>query len=360
MKLTTLKFRIKDATTKKHLVRHAGAVNFVWNYCNESSIKQVGYNGKFLSNYDLHNLTAGCSKDLSLPSQTIQVVCNEYVTRRRQYKKSRLRWRSRKRSLGWIPFKAVSIKLLDFGKFYFNGKVFRFWQTVDHIGKVRFGSFSQDARGRWYINMVVEDTIQELDPTGNKVGVDLGLKTIASYSDGSKLEATRFTYKHAGLLAMAQRAKKKRRIKSIYAKIANSRRDALHKETTRVANSYDIIFVGDVSSTKLAKTKMAKSVLDAGWGMYRSMLSYKAIRLGRRMVNVKENHSTVTCSDCHERTFKGGLSTLGIREWKCSNCGSVHDRDVNAAKNILRLGHQTLKEESLYIKNQRGCQPLSI
>lgn len=90
------------------------------------------------------------------------------------------------------------------------------------------------------------------------------------------------------------------------------------------------------------RTQMAKSVSDASWSDFKSMLAYKAIALGVEYKEVKENFSTVTCSTCFERTGPSGLSALGVREWVCS-CGAVHDRDVNAAKNILRFGHESLK-----------------
>ena len=118
-------------------------------------------------------------------------------------------------------------------------------------------------------------------------------------------------------------------------KIKNTRKDFLHKETTKLVRRYKTIYVGDVSSSKLAKTKMAKSTLDAGWGLFKSMLEYKAIALGVDFKVVNEKYSTVTCSSCFERSGPSGLSALGVREWTCSTCGTDHDRDVNAARNIL-------------------------
>lgn len=356
MVLTTHKFRIKDTTTRNKLMDCGKSVNYVWNYCNEVSKARHSYNGQFLSSFDLNKLTSGTSKSLNLPSPSIQGTCEAFVKSRKQFKKISLKWRSNKKSLGWIPFKSSSIKILGFGKLKFNGNTYRFWQTCD-IGVVRCGSFNQDSKGRWYVNMVVEDTGVDKLKTGVNVGVDLGLKTVATYSDGSSFDPVSATRLYADKLAAAQRARKKKQVASIQAKIKNTRKDALQKETTRVVNTYDKIFVGDVSSTKLAKTKMAKSVLDAGWGLYRSMLAYKAIRLGKEVVNVKENYSTVTCSNCFKRTGPSGLSALGVREWVCE-CGAVHNRDVNAAKNILRFGHETLKEESGQIAGR--CQSCSF
>jgi putative transposase len=104
------------------------------------------------------------------------------------------------------------------------------------------------------------------------------------------------------------------------------------------------IFVGNVSSSQLAKTKMAKSVLDAGWGILKTQLKYKAMARSVVFGEVNEKNTTLTCSYCLKIPSNSprGRTGLKIREWTCAECGTTHDRDVNAAKNILRLGHQSL------------------
>jgi len=134
---------------------------------------------------------------------------------------------------------------------------------------------------------------------------------------------------------MAQRAGKKKRVKAIQAKIANTRADWTHKATTAIARRAKLIVIGDVSSAKLIKTPFAKSTLDAAWHRVRFQLHYKAKRLAGICVPGRETFSSVTCSDCGARSGPSGLRTLGVREWVCSHCGSAHDRDVNAARNIL-------------------------
>lgn len=320
----------------------ASAVNFVWNYCNEVNRKSILYNRKWLTAYDLHKLTSGTSKCLGIDSQSINIVCNKYVDKRDLFKKTRLKWRSKK-SHGWIPFKGSSITKLTNTGFRYYGHNFKYWNSQNIPGRIRCGSFNQDSKGNWYINLVCEDLEYTYKKTGKSVGVDLGLKTTATYSDGNKFEGLRAFRNIQERLAIAQRGGKKRQVKNISRKIANQRKDSLQKETTRLIREYDTIIVGDVSSKKLMKTRMAKSVSDSGWGMFKSFLAYKAIRFGKDVMIVKENWTTVTCSECLNRTFpKSGLSSLSVREWTCSACGTVHDRDVNAAKNILRIGHDTL------------------
>ena len=103
------------------------------------------------------------------------------------------------------------------------------------------------------------------------------------------------------------------------------------------------IFVGNVNASGLAKTGMAKSVLDAGWSTFRTMLMYKSDGAGVWFDEINEAFSTQDCSACGARSGPKGLKDLGIREWTCMECGTHHDRDVNAARNILRRGHATLE-----------------
>uniref|UniRef100_UPI0026286E70 RNA-guided endonuclease InsQ/TnpB family protein n=1 Tax=uncultured Halomonas sp. TaxID=173971 RepID=UPI0026286E70 len=169
-------------------------------------------------------------------------------------------------------------------------------------------------------------------------GIDLGLKDVATCSDGSKMEEGRFYRDLEDDLAIAQRARNKKRVKAIHAKIKNRRKDAQHKFSRKLVNQYGEIFVGDVSSTKLVKTKMAKSVLDAGWSQLKTMLEYKCAHAGIVFKVVNEVHTSRTCSSCGSRSGPQGVNGLRIRSWGCVDCGAVHDRDVNAALNILSLG----------------------
>ena len=133
-----------------------------------------------------------------------------------------------------------------------------------------------------------------------------------------------------------------KRVSSIQNKLGNTRKDWNHKTANAILKDASTVIVGDVSSVKLAKTRFAKSVLDSSWGQLKSILAYKSKRLGIEFKEQSEMFSSVTCSSCLKRTGPSGLSDLGVREWTCSNCGEQHDRDTNAAKNILRLGCQTL------------------
>ncbi|MFD2407501.1 RNA-guided endonuclease InsQ/TnpB family protein [Azorhizophilus paspali] len=321
----------------------ARGVNFVWNYLNEPSQRSIRERGVFLSAYDMHPYTKGAGKDLGLHSHTLQCVAAEYVTRRGQFKKVRLNWRKSggaRRSLGWIPVNTGAASWKN-RQVYHNGHYFKVWDShgLSRYG-FRSGSFSEDARGRWYFNVAVEIEA-ELSPGQGALGIDLGLKDVATCSDGTKLENGRFYRDLKAKLAIAQRAGKKVRARAIHAKIANRRQDALHKFSRKLVSQYGEIHVGDVSSTKRVKTRMAKSVLDTGWGQLKTMLEYKCAHAGIVFKVVDERYTTQACSNCGclPGSRPKGIAGLGIREWICCECGVAHDRDVSAARNILAAGH---------------------
>jgi len=340
--LKTLRFRVKDGTSGKKLDAAARAVNTVWNHCNGAQRHALKHNMRWPNEGALKSLTAGSSKMLGIPAQTIQGVCEEYIDRRRGSRKSKLRWRG-KRSLGWVPFKNQTIDV-NGATVRFNGHKFRLWQHREIAGRIKSGSFSQDARGRWYCNLVVEHVAK---PHGQNaaVGIDLGLKDGMTLSTGAKIENSRVFAKYEAELTVAQRANKTRRVQAIHAKIANTRKDFLHKETTNIADAFGLICVGNVSGRWLQATN-GKSSADASTGMSRNMLRYKAIARAATFVDVSEYLTTQICSDCGAVGGPKGSAGLEIRDWSCGECGVVHDRDVNAARNILRLGCQALAEGS--------------
>ncbi len=340
----TYKFRLRD----KHapgLDRQARAVNYVWNYCNETQQKAAKSRRKWLSTFDLHRLTAGSSKELRLHAHTIQRVCWTYVHSRESRHRPWLRFRGRK-SLGWVPFNTGHVTVIG-GAFKFNGVIYEVmhWRDIPEGSKIGAGSFNQDAKGHWYINVPVEAPEKDAAPQ-KAVGIDLGLKDLAALSDGTKIENHRHFRRLEEKLGKAQRARKKKLARNIHQRIKNARKDQLHKVSTEIAKNHDVIVVGDVSALNLAKTKMAKSILDAGWSDLKNMLRYKAMRHNGVMIEVNERYTTQTCSQCGSLPPERprGIAGLGLREWDCSQCGAHHERDVNAARNILRVGLDTLAE----------------
>ncbi|HWG70997.1 MAG TPA: transposase [Steroidobacteraceae bacterium] len=298
---------------------------------------------------------------LNIPVQAVQEIAEEYARRRRQHRKIRLAWRKSggaRRSLGWIPFKVRTLRY-HAGQVYFAGRWLSLWDSFG-LGRfdLRAGNFSEDGRGRWYLNVCVPNfpgsagerykpaAESILDGSVPSLGIDLGLKRLAAFSDArmTPVDAERFYRDLEPSLGCAQRANKRDRTRAIHAKARNRRKDFLHKLSARLVRGHGAIFVGDVNASALAQTRQAKAVLDAGWSAFRTMLQYKCADAGVWFEEVNEAFSTQTCSVCNSRAGPKGRKGLGIRGWQCSVCGAIHDRDVNAAQNILAAGHRRLAE----------------
>lgn len=318
-------------------------VNQVWNWANATSIDAADRNRranpKWLSGFDLNNLSAGATECFErINADVIQRINGEYATKRRAAKKLKLRWRvsrGARRSLGWVPFKAASIKRK--GKHLrFAGKTFRVFEAERLDGATwKQGCFAQDALGDWWLCLPVEREVEQTVAPREAVGIDLGLKASATTSDGDVLEAGRFYRDSEQKIAQAQRRGHKRQAKRLHRKAARRRADALHKFSRKIVDSYQTIVVGDVSAPKLARTRMAKSVLDSGWGMLKRMIEYKGEHAARSVEVVSERYTTQACSACGSLCGPRGPDMLVVREWVCRDCGVSHDRDVNAARNIL-------------------------
>ncbi|MER6561345.1 RNA-guided endonuclease TnpB family protein [Streptomyces sp. NPDC001027] len=209
---------------------------------------------------------------------------------------------------------------------------------------------SQDAAGRWYVSMLVEDpTVQPLPAAERAVGIDVGLDHLLTLSTGEKVSNPRYERRDRARLAKAQRQlarraegdganrrKAREKVAKVYARIADRRRDNLHKLTTRLVRENQTIVIEDLTVRNMVKNgRLARAVSDAAWGEFRSMLEYKAQWYGREVIAVDRWFpSSKLCSTCG--TLQGKMP-LNVREWTC-DCGTAHDRDVNAAKNILAAG----------------------
>jgi putative transposase len=340
-----LVYRYRVKSLNGVLNQQARKVNFVWNYCNDRQKDALRFDRPWLTGFDLNKLTTGSSKELELHSGTINAVCEQFAKSRSQHHRPYLRYRGRK-SLGWVPIKGRDLHR-EGDAFRFAGNTFRvFYSRPLPEGKIKDGTcFSQDSRGNWYLNIVIEVADPPLRPLDHGVGIDLGLKDLATPSEGEKIPAPGFYREAEAALAVAQRAHKRRRVKAIQASTARRRQDFLHNISVEIVRAFDHIAVGNVNASGLAQTSLAKSVLDAGWSSFRKMLAYKAVRHGARYVEVDERLTTQTCSNCGALpdSRPRGIAGLGIREWTCSDCCVVHDRDRNAALNILRRGRATLE-----------------
>ena len=239
--------------------------------------------------------------------------------------------------------------------------------------KIKRYTVEQDSTNRWYISFQVETNVNEFEKTNKTVGLDLGLTDMVIGSDGfksgrflvpeleneikskQKVYSKRRSYaknkiaqdKNMKVInprtlldfmnvekARVTKAKSQRRL-------ANKRKDFLHKLSTNLVKTYDIIVIEDLKSKNMMKNhKLAKAIGNASWYEFRNMLEYKCQWYGKQLIIVPPHYTSQECSNCHHNS---GKKTLDIREWTCENCGIYHDRDINAAKNILTKGLKTLQ-----------------
>jgi len=209
---------------------------------------------------------------------------------------------------------------------------------------------SRDPDGRWYVSFAVEvpDPVQ-LPATGSVVGVDLGIKDFAVTSDGEKIPNPRHLAKRERNLARyqrrlarcqrgsANRVKAKAKVARAHRKVRASRADFLHRTSARLVRDHDVIVVEDLAVKNMVRNRsLAKAISDCGWGEFRRQLEYKAAKAGRHMIVVDRWYpSSKTCSACGHLLASLSLDT---RAWSCPSCGTRHDRDINAAKNIAAAG----------------------
>lgn len=227
--------------------------------------------------------------------------------------------------------------------------------------KIKRYTIARDSTMRWYVTFQIEEDIVQFPKTGKVVGLDLGLNDMIATSDNFK--SGRFIEKPLEKRIRSQQrkySKRKHRAKSTIKEsidslqihdfknvekarvtkaksqkhLANKRNDFLQKLSTELVKNYDVIVIEDLSSKNLMKNhKLAHAIGNASWYKFRTMLEYKCEWYGKELIVVSPHYTSQECPNCNHND---GSKSLDIREWTCSNCGRHHDRDVNAAKNILK------------------------
>ena len=225
----------------------------------------------------------------------------------------------------------------------------RWSRQLPKAAKVTTVTVSLDAAGRYFVSLLCDDVVAAKPAVAAKVGLDLGLTHFTVLSTGEKVAAPNTFRKNEAKLAKLQRrlAKKtkgssrrrkaKLKVAKLHAKIADSRRDFLHKLSTRLINENQVIAVESLSVSNMQKNRcLSKSIADASWSEFLRQLEYKANWYGRELVGIDRWYpSSKRCSDCGYTMPK---MPLNVRQWACPGCGSIHDRDVNAARNVLAAG----------------------
>jgi len=235
-------------------------------------------------------------------------------------------------------------------------------------GKIKNVTIRKSATNKYYASVLTEIEIKPLAKTKQEVGIDMGVKDLAITSDGKKYKTVRFDKllqdkKHYWEVRLARRrslAKKeitwdkhnkvleprelsdfnnymkaKLMVAKYSEKIANQRKDYLHKISTELVKKYDVIKIEDLKTSNMIKNhKLARAIANQSWRELRVMLEYKCEWYGKELVVVNPYKTSQVCYSCG---YDDGKHALDIREWICPNCGARHDRDINAAKNILKV-----------------------
>jgi putative transposase len=218
-------------------------------------------------------------------------------------------------------------------------------------GRILNATVSQSPSGKYFVSLCCTDvTIPQYETTGATIGLDMGIKDLLITSDGTAYANHKYIVELERKLAKLQRQLSRKQIGSsnrnkarikvakLQEKIANQRKDALHKLTTQLVKDYDVICVEDLAIKNMMQNRrLAKSIADVSWGELNRQLQYKCSWHHKAYVKVGRNFaSSQICGACGNKNI--AVKSLAIRDWECPNCGVMHDRDINAAKNILREG----------------------
>lgn len=356
----TYKFRLYPNREQSELLaRHFGCARFVYNHFLNQRKEQYRLTGKSdnfyaqersLTELKKQKATAWLkevnSQSLQFALRSLETACTNFFKKRAKFPN----FKSKHSKNSFTVPQHVSIV---------GGRLFlpKFKEGIKcHVhreitGKVGKATISKTPSGKYFVSVFTEEEyVTPVKKTGKSVGVDMGLKDLLITSDGEIFKNNRYTKRYERKLAKAQRhlSRKKKgsrgfenqklKVARLHEKIANSRADYLHKCSISLVRRYDTICIEDLNVKGMEKNhRLAKSITDASWGIFVSMLTYKAEWNGKKVVKIDRYFpSSQACNVCGY--VNKHTKDLSVREWECPVCHTHHDRDVNAAINILRFG----------------------
>lgn len=370
------KFRIYPDKDQKVLIhKHCGSTRFIYNKLLEEKKnhylecgKSLNYNAccKFITELkkeeDFEWLKEVNSQSLQQSAADLETAYGKFFKRVAKFPKFK-----KKANVGSfrVPQNVEIVAgKLKIGKFK-EGIPIRLHRQIK--GEIRSCTVSMTPSGKYFASILTEENIQHKPKTGKSVGIDLGIKDFAITSDGQKFKNLKLTKKYSKALSKAQRHLSRKqngsnrynrqriKVARIHEKITNSRKDYLDKLSTKLVTDYDLITVEDLAVKNMVKNRrLSKAISDCGWRIFVNMLEYKCNWYGKKLVKIDRFYpSSKTCSNCNH--IKDSL-TLKERSWECPKCGIVHDRDINAAKNIYRQGLAitNMEEKALTTRYEGG------
>jgi len=377
IKNKTYKFRIYPTAEQEILLaKHFGCTRFVYNHFLNERKEQYQKDKKSDNYYAQAKSLTGIKKKAEtewlkeVNSQTLQFALRALDTAFLNFFRGNAqfpKFKSRKhKNTFTIPqFGSISDGLLHIPKFKDGIKIKLHRDIVGKVGKM---SISKTPTGKYYVSIFTEQIIDEIPKTGKQAGVDLGIKDFAITSDGEKFKNNRYTKKYAKKLKKAQQhlsrkqkgsngfEKQKLKVAKIHEKIASCRLDTLHKVSRKLVNEFDVIVCEDLNVKGMIKNhKLSKHIADASWGNFLTLLQYKCDWYGKELVKVNRFYpSSKTCGDCGWINQELNLS---MRDWTCNSCGVIHNRDVNASRNILKEGLKNISAGTVEYKGGEEIRP---
>ena len=356
----TYKFRLEPTDEQKILLnKHFGSVRWSYNYfLNQRKLeylnnkKSITYNqqSKFLTelktNEETEWLKEVNSQSLQYSLKCLDQAYQNFFNKRTQFPK--FKSKRNKNSFTCPQFVKNDNNLLFIPKFQ-EGIEMIMERKIKGI--IKKATISKTPTGKYFVSILTEHEYQPVNKTNQSVGIDLGIKDFLVLSDGTKIKNHRFLKHYERILAENQKylsrktkqsnryEKQRLKVARIYEKITNSRMDLIHKTTTNLIKQFDTIYLEDLNVKGMMKNhKLAKAISDVSWGKFIDVLEYKALWNDKQVIHIDRFFpSSKTCNKCG---WINNNLTLKDRNWICPECSSVHDRDFNAAINILNEGYR--------------------